>query len=90
MRLYLYICVCVCVYKYMHVFLYHLIILFHMQTDINSVKSQSNMQYAEISGRVFKRKSDYVNSIVRACARKYILILILQNNTPTPTSTHGI
>ena len=28
------------------------------------------MQYTEVSGRVFSRKSDYVNSIVRACARK--------------------
>ncbi|KAF5766745.1 putative AAA+ ATPase domain, ATPase, AAA-type, core, peptidase M41, AAA ATPase, AAA+ lid [Helianthus annuus] len=41
-------------------------------TDINSVKSQSNMRYVEISGRVFKRKSDYVNSIVRACAPRVI------------------
>ncbi|XP_076888306.1 putative inactive ATP-dependent zinc metalloprotease FTSHI 4, chloroplastic [Bidens hawaiensis] len=41
-------------------------------TDINSVKSQLNMQYSEISGRVFKRKSDYVNSIVRACAPRVI------------------
>ncbi|XP_071710338.1 probable inactive ATP-dependent zinc metalloprotease FTSHI 4, chloroplastic [Rutidosis leptorrhynchoides] len=43
-----------------------------MGTDINSVKSQSNMRYIEISGRVFKRKSDYVNSIVRACAPRVI------------------
>ncbi|KAK1441380.1 hypothetical protein QVD17_07230 [Tagetes erecta] len=41
-------------------------------TDINSVKSQSNMRYLEISGRVFKRKSDFVNSIVRACAPRVI------------------
>ncbi|KAL8204296.1 hypothetical protein R6Q57_009919 [Mikania cordata] len=41
-------------------------------TDINSVKSQSNMRYLDISGRVFKRKSDYVNSIVRACAPRVI------------------
>lgn len=41
-----------------------------LQTDINSIKSQPNMQYTETSGRVFKRKEDYVNSIVRACARK--------------------
>ncbi|GKC50605.1 probable inactive ATP-dependent zinc metalloprotease FTSHI 4, chloroplastic, partial [Tanacetum coccineum] len=41
-------------------------------TDINSVKSQSNMRYADISGRVFKRKADYVNSIVRACAPRVI------------------
>ncbi|KAK9070204.1 hypothetical protein SSX86_010604 [Deinandra increscens subsp. villosa] len=41
-------------------------------TDIDSVKSQSNMRYVEISGRVFKRKPDYVNSIVRACAPRVI------------------
>ncbi|KAI7737171.1 hypothetical protein M8C21_009010 [Ambrosia artemisiifolia] len=41
-------------------------------TDINSVKSQPNMRYLEISGRVFKRKSDYVNSIIRACAPRVI------------------
>ncbi|KVH92195.1 AAA+ ATPase domain-containing protein [Cynara cardunculus var. scolymus] len=43
-----------------------------MGTDINSVRGQSNMRYVDISGRVFKRKSDYVNSIIRACARMYI------------------
>ncbi|KAI3499737.1 hypothetical protein L1887_35546 [Cichorium endivia] len=41
-------------------------------TDINSIKSQSNMQYLEVPGRVFKRKSDYINSIVRACAPRVI------------------
>lgn len=29
------------------------------------------MRYKEMPGRVFKRKEDYVNSIVRACARKF-------------------
>lgn len=43
-----------------------------IKTDINSIRSQPNMQYAEISGRVFSRKSDYVNSIVRACAPRVI------------------
>ncbi|KAJ9543825.1 hypothetical protein OSB04_023532 [Centaurea solstitialis] len=43
-----------------------------MGTDINSVRSQSNMRYVDISGRVFKRKSDYVNSIIRACAPRVI------------------
>lgn len=28
------------------------------------------MRYAETAGRIFARKSDYVNSIVRACARR--------------------
>ncbi|KAK3029767.1 hypothetical protein RJ639_038889 [Escallonia herrerae] len=37
-------------------------------TDINSIHSQPNMRYVEMSGRVFKRKTDYVDSIVRACA----------------------
>jgi len=44
-----------------------------LQTDINSIHSQPNMHYAEISGQVFARKSDYINSIVRACARKFVL-----------------
>ncbi|KAG7987146.1 hypothetical protein I3843_03G118000 [Carya illinoinensis] len=42
------------------------------ETDIKSIRSQPNMQYAEISGRVFLRKLDYVNSIVRACAPRVI------------------
>ncbi|GLT72308.1 hypothetical protein SLA2020_442560 [Shorea laevis] len=42
------------------------------KTDINSIRSQPNMQYTENSGRVFFRKSDYVNSIVRACAPRVI------------------
>ncbi|KAL0449810.1 UNVERIFIED_CONTAM: putative inactive ATP-dependent zinc metalloprotease FTSHI 4, chloroplastic [Sesamum latifolium] len=37
-------------------------------TDINSIRSQPNMRYEETSGRVFRRKADYVDSIVRACA----------------------
>lgn len=43
-----------------------------LQTDINSIRSQPNMRYSETSGRVFARKSDYVNSIIRACARKLL------------------
>ncbi|XP_059648093.1 probable inactive ATP-dependent zinc metalloprotease FTSHI 4, chloroplastic isoform X2 [Cornus florida] len=42
------------------------------ETDINSIHSQPNMRYMEISGRVFKRKEDYVNSIVCACAPRVI------------------
>lgn len=42
------------------------------ETNIDSVRSQPNMQYSEISGRVFKRKEDYVNSIVRACAPRVV------------------
>jgi len=41
-----------------------------LQTDISSIRSQPNMRYTEVSGQVFARKSDYINSIVRACARK--------------------
>lgn len=40
------------------------------QTDIKSIRSQPNIRYVEASGRVFKHKADYVDSIVRACARK--------------------
>lgn len=42
------------------------------ETDINSIRSQPNMRYVETPGRVFKRKEDYVNSIVRACAPRVI------------------
>ncbi|CAN8251628.1 unnamed protein product [Cochlearia groenlandica] len=42
------------------------------ETDINSIKSQPNMRYTETSGRVFARKSDYVNSIIRACAPRVV------------------
>ncbi|THG08930.1 hypothetical protein TEA_003505 [Camellia sinensis var. sinensis] len=40
-----------------------------IETDINSICSQPNMRYMETSGRVFRRKEDYMNSIVGACAR---------------------
>ncbi|XP_043718720.1 probable inactive ATP-dependent zinc metalloprotease FTSHI 4, chloroplastic [Telopea speciosissima] len=43
-----------------------------IETDIRSIRSQPNMHYAESSGKVFARKSDYVNSIVRACAPRVI------------------
>lgn len=43
-----------------------------IETDIKSIRSQPNMHYAEIPGRVFSRKIDYVNSIVRACAPRVI------------------
>ncbi|KAH0695234.1 probable inactive ATP-dependent zinc metalloprotease FTSHI 4, chloroplastic isoform X1 [Solanum tuberosum] len=42
------------------------------ETDIKSIRSQPNIQFVEIGGRVFKRKADYVNSIVRACAPRVI------------------
>ncbi|OWM91450.1 hypothetical protein CDL15_Pgr017368 [Punica granatum] len=42
------------------------------QTDINSIRSQPNMQYKEISGRVYARKSDYVNAVIRACAPRVV------------------
>ncbi|KAK2980383.1 hypothetical protein RJ640_014556 [Escallonia rubra] len=48
-----------------------------IDTDINSVRSQPNMRYAEMSGRVFKRKKDYVDSIVRACARAVVLCRVV-------------
>ncbi|KAG9136657.1 hypothetical protein Leryth_004446 [Lithospermum erythrorhizon] len=42
------------------------------ETNINSIRSQPNLQYVETPGRVFKKKEDYVNSIVRACAPRVI------------------
>ncbi|KAK3211494.1 hypothetical protein Dsin_016200 [Dipteronia sinensis] len=42
------------------------------ETDIKSIHSQPNMCYAEISGRVFSKKLDYLNAIVRACAPRVI------------------
>ncbi|GMP25392.1 hypothetical protein CsSME_00002280 [Camellia sinensis var. sinensis] len=43
-----------------------------IETDINSICSQPNMRYMETSGRVFRRKEDYMNSIVGACAPRVI------------------
>lgn len=43
-----------------------------IETDINSIKSQPNMRYTETSGRVFRRKADYVNLIVRVCAPRVV------------------
>ncbi|ESR45489.1 putative inactive ATP-dependent zinc metalloprotease FTSHI 4 [Citrus sinensis] len=43
-----------------------------IETDIKSIRSQPNMRYAEISGRVFSRKNDYLNAIVRACGPRVI------------------
>lgn len=43
-----------------------------IETNINSIHGQPNMRYAETSGRVFSRKADYLNSIVRACAPRVI------------------
>lgn len=43
-----------------------------VETDIKSIRSQPNMRYAEISGRIFSRKTDYLNAIVRACAPRVI------------------
>ncbi|PON82192.1 Spastin [Trema orientale] len=42
------------------------------QTDIKSIRSQPNMCYSDIPGKVFLKKSDYVKSIVRACAPRVI------------------
>ncbi|CAA6660360.1 unnamed protein product [Spirodela intermedia] len=43
-----------------------------VETDINAIRSKPNMRYAETSGKAFLRKSDYVSSIVRACAPRVI------------------
>ncbi|GMH25116.1 hypothetical protein Nepgr_026959 [Nepenthes gracilis] len=43
-----------------------------VETNINSIHSRPNMRFVEVSGRVFLRKSNYVNSIVTACAPRVI------------------
>lgn len=65
---------------YQYIFLMYQDIFYFriLQTDINSIQSRPNMRYSEMPGRVFKRKEDYVNSIVRACARKFFGTCIFQ------------
>ncbi|XP_042431476.1 probable inactive ATP-dependent zinc metalloprotease FTSHI 4, chloroplastic [Zingiber officinale] len=43
-----------------------------LETHIRTIQSTPNMQYSKVSGKAFLRKSDYVNSIVRACAPRVI------------------
>ncbi|CAI0555255.1 unnamed protein product [Linum tenue] len=42
------------------------------ETHINSIRDRPNMQYEETAGRVFAKKADYINDIVRACAPRVI------------------
>ncbi|CAH9109798.1 unnamed protein product [Cuscuta europaea] len=42
------------------------------ETHVNSISSKPNMQYTAVAGRVFKKKSDYVNAVVRSCAPRVI------------------
>ncbi|XP_078434949.1 AAA-type ATPase family protein [Wolffia australiana] len=42
------------------------------ETDIKTIQNKPNMRYAEASGKAFLKKSDYVASIVRACAPRVI------------------
>uniref|UniRef100_A0A7N0U2W5 AAA+ ATPase domain-containing protein n=1 Tax=Kalanchoe fedtschenkoi TaxID=63787 RepID=A0A7N0U2W5_KALFE len=42
------------------------------ETDINSVRGQPNMRYVDVTGKVLQKKSDYVSSIVRACAPRVV------------------
>ncbi|CAN0877425.1 Probable inactive ATP-dependent zinc metalloprotease FTSHI 4, chloroplastic [Linum grandiflorum] len=42
------------------------------ETDINSIRRQPNMRYVETTGRVFGKKSGYVDEIVRTCAPRVI------------------
>ncbi|VFQ77650.1 unnamed protein product, partial [Cuscuta campestris] len=42
------------------------------ETNVNSIRSKPNMRYTEVAGRVFKKKSDYVNAVVHACAPRVI------------------
>ncbi|KAJ6853424.1 putative inactive ATP-dependent zinc metalloprotease FTSHI 4, chloroplastic [Iris pallida] len=43
-----------------------------VETNIQTISSKPQMRYAEASGKAFSRKSDYVNSIIRACAPRVI------------------
>lgn len=43
-----------------------------IKTDIRTMDTEPNMQYNEPRNYVFARKSDYVSSIVRACAPRII------------------
>ncbi|KAL5055470.1 hypothetical protein RYX36_036152, partial [Vicia faba] len=47
-------------------------------TDISSICSQPNMSYSEVSGKVFSRKSDYINSIVRSCAHIVFVARVIE------------
>lgn len=51
-----------------------------VETDISSVRSQPNLQYHETFGKVFARKSDYINSVVRSCAPRVIEELMFGND----------
>lgn len=42
------------------------------KTEINSLSVRPNMQYATKMGKVFSKKSDFVNSVVRSCAPRVI------------------
>ncbi|CAN1288028.1 Probable inactive ATP-dependent zinc metalloprotease FTSHI 4, chloroplastic [Linum perenne] len=42
------------------------------ETDINSIGRQPNMRYVKTTGRVFGKKSGYIDEIVRACAPRII------------------
>ncbi|GER40637.1 ATP-dependent zinc metalloprotease FtsH [Striga asiatica] len=41
-------------------------------TEVNSILGDTNIRYKRTSGRVFQRKADYVDSIIRACAPRVI------------------
>ncbi|KAL8140951.1 hypothetical protein V2J09_006972 [Rumex salicifolius] len=43
-----------------------------VETDIRSIHINPNMRFAQTPGRVFARKSDFVDSIVKACAPRVI------------------
>ncbi|KAH9307402.1 hypothetical protein KI387_035313 [Taxus chinensis] len=43
-----------------------------VKTDILDIESNINMEYTETRHNIFSRKSDYVSSIVRACAPRII------------------
>ncbi|CAI0428206.1 unnamed protein product [Linum tenue] len=42
------------------------------ETHINSIRDRPNMQYEVTAGRVFAKKTEYINALVRACAPRVI------------------
>ncbi|CAL1379837.1 unnamed protein product [Linum trigynum] len=42
------------------------------ETHINSIRDRPNMQYEVTAGRVFTKKTEYINALVRACAPRVI------------------
>lgn len=60
-----------CIGQYLHYVVCLTCNLFlHLQTNVREIDTYPNMEYTDSRNRVFAYKSDIVDSIVRACARK--------------------